>query len=166
MLCAVISSVKAGDKRNLNRVAGCRDECSHTRLRDDVDRIVAVKRGSQRVKLFFAVVIRCTSHDDHRANAVQIAEILDDLPVFFQPSVAPHFRLMKDVPGDDRNIRHFLFGFLDECGNAVAYIKESEVLSCRLRPCEIADMPIGCMQNLHFQLPPYFFWQSIHSGLP
>ena len=110
--------------------------------------VIVRKHSRQRLELLFRIMIGRTTHHDHRSNLRHIPQHRNTQRLLFQTTVRPDFGLMKDITGNQNDIRVFLNGSLRQLIQLLHHIQKPGILAADFRAGKRTDVPVRCMQNL------------------
>ena len=134
----------------------------HRRFRDDMHAVIAVEMSLEHRELLTAVMVWGAAHDHHRANVREGGQCADSYLDFVQATICPHASLMEQVTGNEYHLRLLEKGDVVQMLDAHAGIISSQIAAILFGAGEIADMPVGGVEDLHSASPS----SSLTSNMP
>ena len=148
------AAMKSRQRRQINLLAipGC--HVKQTVIHGKHQILLALKRRLQRLELLVAVMVRRAAQHEHRGRLQHTSQKMNHHSLLPQTAVRPHLRLMKEISGDNNQIRLLDRCLLRQRHKACLQVLETSIFPIEIRTGKSSQMQVRNVHNLHTDNPP------------
>ena len=150
--------MKSRQRRQINLLAipGC--HVKQTVIHGKHQILLALKRRLQRLELLVTVMVRRAAQHEHRGCLQHTSQKMNHHSLLPQTAIRPHLCLMKEISGNNNQIRLLDRCLLRQRHKACLQVLETSIFPIEIRTGKNSQMQVRNVHNLHTDNPPLLLW--------